>query len=156
MSKKLYVGNLPYSVGNEQLTEIFGRLGEVVSARIITHPDGRGSKGFGFVEMANAEDADKAIQELHRTEIDGRAITVAEATGGGGGGGGGGERRGGGHHGGGGGGYRGGGGGGGDRRGGPRGDRGGYGGGGERRGGPRGGGRGGYGGGRGGGGHHDG
>lgn len=141
MSKKIYVGNLPYSVRDDSLKSMFEAHGEVSSARVVTYADSGRSKGFGFVEMADEGAAASAISALNGTELEGRAINVTEAKSDGAGGGGG-ERRGGG-----GGGYRSGGGGGygggGDRRGGGGG---GYGGGGDRRGGG-GGGRGGYGGG---------
>jgi hypothetical protein len=144
MSKKIYVGNLPYSVRDDSLKSMFEAHGEVTSARVVTYADSGRSKGFGFVEMADATAAANAIAAINGTEIEGRAINVTEAKSDGAGGGGGGERRGGGgggyRSGGGGGGY----GGGGDRRGGGGG---GYGGGGDRRGGGGGGGRGGYGGG---------
>jgi len=130
MSKKLFVGGLPWATTSEELEEIFAAHGTVVTAKVITDRVTGKSRGFGFVEMDSSDDADKALQALNGTEYAGRTITVNEArqrAGGGGGGGGG-------YGGGGGGGYGGGGGGG----------RGGYGGGG---GGGYGGGRGGYGGG---------
>ena len=139
MAKKLYVGNLSYSTDSSELEQLFGQHGQVLSAQIINDRDTGRSKGFGFVEMANDDEAEAAIAALNGQEHGGRALTVNEARpredrGGGGGGGGRG-------------GYGGGGGGGG---------RGGYGGGG----GGRGGGGGGYGGGggrgdRGGGGGRD-
>src|SRR5947209_12720744 len=129
MGKKLYVGNLSYSVDSSELEQLFGQHGQVVSAQIINDRDTGRSKGFGFVEMANDAEADAAIAALNGQQHDGRALTVNEARpredrgggggrsyGGGGGGYGGGG--GGGGYGGGGGGRRGGGGGG-------RGDRGG-------------------------------
>lgn len=146
MGKKLYIGNLPYSVRDDALSEIFSRIGAVVSARVVTYKDTGRSKGFGFVEMETDEDAERAINELNGTEVDGRAITVAEAQAPEGGSSGG---RGGFREGGGGGGYREGGGGGG---GGYRGGHGGGGGGGRPGGGRGGGGGGGYRGGSGGGG----
>jgi cold-inducible RNA-binding protein len=111
---KIYVGGLPYGTDEEQLTQIFSSYGEVASAKIITDRDTGRSKGFGFVEMNDAEAAKKAIAELHQAELGGRTITVNEARpleprpGGGGGGGrggygGGGGNRGGGGYGGGGG-----------------------------------------------------
>lgn len=127
MNKKLYVGNLPFSAEEAQLTELFGADGrQVASVRILQDKMTGRSRGFGFVEMATPEDAQKAIDALNGHDFMGRPLTVNEAreqeprTGGGGGygGGGRGDR----------GGYGGGGGGG---RGG-RGDRGGYGGGGGR------------------------
>ena len=142
MGKKLYVGNLPFTVTDESLSAKFSTIGSVDSAKIIMDRDSGRSKGFGFVEMTNDEEADKAVNELNGADFDGRALKVSEARpqeerGGGGGG----RGFGGGGRGGGGGGYGGGGGGGGRGGGG-----GGYGGGGG------GGGRGGGGGDRGGGG----
>ena len=137
MGNKLYVGNLPYTVRDEDLQQSFGEFGSITSAKVMMERDTGRSKGFGFVEMGNDAEAQAAIAGMNGQSLGGRAITVNEArpmearpprTGGFGGGGGGG-------------GY-GGGGGGGDRSGG-----GGYGGGGGR----SGGGGGGYGGGGGGG-----
>lgn len=121
MGKKLYVGNLPYTTTDENLTSTFGAFGAVDSVKIITDRESGRSKGFGFVEMTNDDEADKAISSLNGTDFGGRKIVVSEARareeGGRGGGGGGGFRRGGG---GGGGGFRGGRGGGGGGRGGFR------------------------------------
>ena len=92
MTKKLYVGNLPFQTTEDDLDGMFGQIGGVESVRIITDRDTGRSRGFGFVEMGD-EDADKAIEQLNGTEIDGRALTVNEARpqtprqGGGGGGG---------------------------------------------------------------------
>ncbi len=118
MGKKLYVGNLAYSVDSSELEQMFGAHGTVVSAQIINDRDTGRSKGFGFVEMASDAEADAAIAALNGQESNGRALTVNEARpreerGGGGGGGRGGYGGGGGGRGGGGGGYGGGGGGGG-------------------------------------------
>lgn len=128
MAKKLYVGNLSYQVDSSELEQLFGQHGQVLSAQVINDRDTGRSKGFGFVEMANDNEAEAAIQALNGQEHGGRALTVNEARpredrgfGGGGGGGGGGRR--GGFGGGGGGGGRGGYGGGGGGRG-DRGDRG--------------------------------
>lgn len=132
MGKKLYVGNLSYSVDSSELEQMFGAHGQVVSAQIINDRDTGRSKGFGFVEMATDQEAQAAIAALNGTDSQGRALTVNEARpreerGGGGGGGGGRGGFGGGGGGGGRGGYGGGGGGGGGGRGGfggGRGDRG--------------------------------
>jgi len=78
MSKKIYVGNLPYQADDDSLREVFAAIGEVQSVRIITDETGR-SKGFGFVEMTSDEDADKAISTLNGTSIMGRSIIVNEA-----------------------------------------------------------------------------
>jgi RNA recognition motif-containing protein len=131
MSTKLYVGNLSFKTTGDDLQELFSQAGTVESAQIVTDRDSGFSRGFGFVEMSNAEEAQTAITQFNGTEIDGRALNVNEArpredrggSGGGGGGGRGGNRGGGGGYGGGGG-SRGGGGGG------SRGGGGGYGGGG--------------------------
>jgi RNA recognition motif-containing protein len=112
MGKKLYVGNLPYSVGDSELQRLFEAHGSVVSAQVIMDRDTGRSKGFGFVEMGNDSEAQSAISDMNGKEIDGRSLTVNEARpkpeGGGGGGGGGGRGGRGGYGGGGGGGGRGG------------------------------------------------
>ncbi len=167
MGNKLYVGNLPYSVRDNDLEQAFSQFGAVTSAKVMMERDTGRSKGFGFVEMGSDAEAQAAITGMNGQPLGGRSVVVNEArpmearprTGGYGGGGYGG---GGGGYGGGGGGYGGGGGGGGygggGGRGGDRGDRGGRGGndGGFRSpygSGPRGGGRGGDRGDRGGGGY---
>ena len=103
MGKKLYVGNLAYSTTEDDLRDTFAKIGEVASAKLIIDPTNGRSKGFGFVEMATDEDAQKAISSLNGTDLHGRTITVNEARpprerggGGGYGGGGGRDRRGGG------------------------------------------------------------
>ncbi|MBI2645292.1 RNA-binding protein [Candidatus Uhrbacteria bacterium] len=78
-NKKLYVGNLPYSSTEDQLKELFSQAGTVESARIITDKYSGRSKGFAFVEMSSAEEAQKAIQTLNKVELDGRALAVSEA-----------------------------------------------------------------------------
>ena len=111
MGRRLYVGNLPYSATEDQLTELFGRAGKVDNVRVMRDMATGRARGFAFVEMANDDDAQKAISEFHEHQMDGRALVVNEARPkpeGGGGFGGGGGRPGGGR---GGGGYRGGGGG---------------------------------------------
>lgn len=98
MGKKLYVGNLPYSIREEQLESLFGQYGTVESTKIIMNRETGRSKGFGFVEMSTDEEAREAIEKVNNYQIDGRALTVTEArpqqprTGGPGGGGGGGSR----------------------------------------------------------------
>lgn len=79
MGKKLFVGGLPYSVDDKELQELFSKYGEVESAQVITDRVTNQSKGFGFVEMVNDEDATKAIQELDKTQYSGRMIAVNEA-----------------------------------------------------------------------------
>src|SRR5258708_28435358 len=118
MGRSLYVGNLPYSATEDQLTELFGRAGKVANVGVMRDMGTGRARGFAFVEMANDDDAQKAITEFHEHQMDGRALVVNEARpkpeggfGGGGGGGRGGGRGGGGYdRGGGGGGYGGGGG----------------------------------------------
>jgi RNA recognition motif-containing protein len=78
MSKRIYVGNLSYQTTENDISNLFGQIGEVESANIITDRDTGRSKGFGFVEMGN-DDADKAIAQLNGTELNGRTITVNEA-----------------------------------------------------------------------------
>ena len=155
MGNKLYVGNLAYSVRDDDLQQAFAQFGTVASAKVMMDRDTGRSKGFGFVEMGSDAEAQSAINGMNGQALDGRAVVVNEARpreerpggfGGGGGsrggfgGGGGGRTGGGGGYGGGGGGYGGGGGGGsrGGGYGGGGGGRGGYGGG------SSGGGRGGY------------
>jgi RNA recognition motif-containing protein len=79
MSKNIYVGNLSYSVGDQELERIFTQYGTVNSARVITDRETNRSKGFGFVEMENAAEADAAISALNGTQIDNREIKVNEA-----------------------------------------------------------------------------
>ena len=132
MGNKLYVGNLPYSVRDEDLQQSFGQFGSVTSAKVMMERDTGRSKGFGFVEMGSDAEAQAAINGMNGQPLGGRSVVVNEARpmearpprtggfgGGGGGYGGGGDRSGGGGYG-----------GGGDRSGG-----GGYGGGGGGRGG---------------------
>lgn len=101
MGKKLYVGNLSYNVGKNDLEQMFSAHGNVVSAQVITDRDTGRSKGFGFVEMGSDQEAQAAIAALNGKAVDGRALTVNEARpqeprSGGGFGGGGGNRGGGG------------------------------------------------------------
>ncbi len=99
MGKKLYCGNLSYSVSSTDLEGMFSQFGTVESAQVISDRDSGRSKGFGFVEMASDGDAQAAIDGLNDQEHDGRRLTVNEARpredrrGGGGGGGGGGRGR---------------------------------------------------------------
>lgn len=113
---RIFVGNLPFSCDDETLHSHFAAIGEVSSARVMSDRETGRSRGFGFVEMADADQARSAIEQLDGQEIDGRRISVSEArppqnSGGGGGNRGGGGGRGGhgggrGHGGGGGGGWR--------------------------------------------------
>src|SRR3989344_2514901 len=79
MAKRLFVGGLPYGVDDSQLKDLFSQVGPVASASVISDKYSGRSKGFGFVEMESDEDADKAIQTLNGTEIEGRKIAVNEA-----------------------------------------------------------------------------
>ena len=94
MAKKLYVGNLPFSVGDDSLRQLFSQCGAVASARVVTFPDTGRSRGFGFVEMTTDDEAAAAIRTLNGQDLDGRSISVAEANAGEGGRGGGGGGRG--------------------------------------------------------------
>ena len=76
MNKNIYVGNLSYSVTDQQLLETFSAHGAVESARVITDKYSGNSRGFGFVEMSTQEEAAKAIEVLNGSEIDGRALNV--------------------------------------------------------------------------------
>jgi cold-inducible RNA-binding protein len=102
MAAKLYVGGLSYSTTSEALREFFAQSGNVMSATVITDRFSGQSRGFGFVEMGTAEDAQNAISQLNGRELDGRRLVVeisnpqAPRTGGGGRPGGGGGRPGGG------------------------------------------------------------
>lgn len=78
MSKKIYVGNLPFRATEEELTGLFEEIGAVESVSIITDRDTGRSKGFGFVSM-NDDDAEKAIAALNGKEFASRALTVNEA-----------------------------------------------------------------------------
>ena len=79
MGKKLYVGNLKYSVDSSELERIFSEHGTVTSAEVISDRETGRSKGFGFVEMASDEEAQRAIEAMAGKEIDGRVLTVNEA-----------------------------------------------------------------------------
>jgi cold-inducible RNA-binding protein len=79
MATKLFVGSLSWNVTSEMLEEFFATIGSVASATVINDRDSGRSKGFGFVEFENDDDAKKAIDELNGKELDGRPITVNEA-----------------------------------------------------------------------------
>ncbi len=96
MSKKLYVGNLPFTSNEDELRTLFARHGAVESVAVINDRDTGRPRGFAFVEMADATAANDAVKALDGTQLGGRAIRVSEAQdkrGGAGGGGGGGFRR---------------------------------------------------------------
>jgi len=99
MGRRLYVGNLPYSATEDQLTELFSRAGKVDSVRVMRDMATGRARGFAFVEMGSDDEAQKAISEFHEQRMEGRALVVNEARPkpeGGGFGGGGGRGRGGG------------------------------------------------------------
>ena len=79
MGSKLYVGNLPHSANKQTLQDTFSQCGTVDSVNVITDRDTGQSKGFAFVEMSSNGEAQKAIQELNGTSLDGREIKVNEA-----------------------------------------------------------------------------
>lgn len=79
MGTKLYVGSLPYSTTDQQLSEVFSQHGTVQSAKVITDRYTGQSRGFGFVEMATNEEAQKAIAALNGTQLGGRTLVVNEA-----------------------------------------------------------------------------
>ena len=75
----IYVGNLPYSTDRDELRAVFEQYGEVSSARVVTDRETGRSRGYGFVEMPNAEQAQAAIEALNGKEIGGRKAVVNEA-----------------------------------------------------------------------------
>jgi RNA recognition motif-containing protein len=79
MAKKLFVGNLPFSMNQQQLTDVFAPYGQIVSANIVFDKFSGRSKGFGFVEFEKDEDASKALAELNDSEQMERKIVVKEA-----------------------------------------------------------------------------
>lgn len=79
MDTKIYVGNLPYSVDQEQLTEVFAEFGSVKSVNVIRDANTGRSKGFAFVEMENQEATENAIKTLNNKELDGRNMKVSLA-----------------------------------------------------------------------------
>jgi len=79
MGKKLYVGNLPFSATEQELSDAFSQCGKVESATIIMDRDSGRSKGFGFVEMSTDTEASQAIEKFNGADYDGRAMTVNEA-----------------------------------------------------------------------------
>ena len=79
MGRRLYVGNLPYSSTEEQLTDLFSRAGQVDSVRVMRDMATGRARGFAFVEMASDEDAQKAIAEFNDYKLEGRALVINEA-----------------------------------------------------------------------------
>ena len=79
MSRKLYVGNLPYEVTETELQDLFARAGSVESVRVMRDQATGRARGFAFVEMGSDEDAQTAIRELNASQLGGRSLTVNEA-----------------------------------------------------------------------------
>jgi len=79
VSKKLFVGSLPWGVNDQKLQETFEAHGKVVSAKVVTDRYTGRSRGFGFVEMENEDEANAAVTALHNSELNGRNIIVSEA-----------------------------------------------------------------------------
>ncbi len=79
MGRRLYVGNLPYSTTDEELTELFSKAGTVDNVRVMRDMATGRARGFAFVEMATEEEAQQAISQLHQHELSGRALMVNEA-----------------------------------------------------------------------------
>ncbi|MFA6434426.1 MAG: RNA-binding protein [Elusimicrobiales bacterium] len=79
MSKRIYVGGLPFSANDTQLSAVFSAYGSVTSAKVITDKFSGQSRGFGFVEMSNDEEATTAIEKLNGSDMEGRKLTVNEA-----------------------------------------------------------------------------
>ena len=79
MNKKLYVGNFSYNTTEDQLQELFAQAGQVVAVTLISDRETGRSKGFGFVEMSSEAEATAAIEKFNGKQVDGRALTVAEA-----------------------------------------------------------------------------
>ncbi len=76
---KIYVGNMPYSVSSEELSEMFGQYGQVAEANVIMDRETGRSKGFGFVDMPNDAEANEAVEALNSTQMSGRTLRVSEA-----------------------------------------------------------------------------
>ena len=79
MSKKIYVGNLPFSVTLDRLKELFSSYGQIEDAIVMTNKFTGRSRGFGFVTFANDSDADKALAEMNNKNVEGRELKVNEA-----------------------------------------------------------------------------
>ncbi len=79
MGRKLYVGNLPYSTSEDQLTELFSQAGKVDTVRVMRDMATGRARGFAFVEMGSDEEAQQAISQFHEHQLDGRALVVNEA-----------------------------------------------------------------------------
>jgi RNA recognition motif-containing protein len=84
MAQKLFIGGLPFSTSTDRLREVFAAVGQVESAAVVMDRDTGRSRGFGFVEMATMEEADRAIAQLNGKDLDGRQVKVEKAAPGGG------------------------------------------------------------------------
>ena len=76
MAQKLFIGSLSFNTTSERLREFFGRAGTVLSAQVVTDQSSGRSRGFGFVEMATGQEAERAVAELNGRELDGRSLRV--------------------------------------------------------------------------------
>ncbi len=79
MSTRIYVGNLAYQTTSEDLSQLFGQVGEVASASVVQDRETGRSRGFGFVEMSNRDEAEQAIEQFNGADFQGRNLTVNEA-----------------------------------------------------------------------------
>ena len=79
MGRRLYVGNLPYKITDEELTALFSRAGAVDNVRVMRDQATGRARGFAFVEMQSDDDAQKAIDQFHQYQLDGRSLVVNEA-----------------------------------------------------------------------------
>ena len=77
--KNIFVGNLDFNTGEEELRQLFGRYGKVDRVAVMTDRDTGRSRGFAFVEMTNTDEGEKAIADLNGTQLDGRTLNVNEA-----------------------------------------------------------------------------
>ena len=80
MAQKLFIGGLAFSTSTERLREVFAAAGQVESAAVVTDRETGRSRGFGFVEMATAEEADQAIAQFNGKDVDGRQLRVEKAS----------------------------------------------------------------------------
>ncbi len=80
MAQKLFIGGLAFSTSTERLREVFAAAGQVESAAVVTDRDTGRSRGFGFVEMATAEEAERAIAQFNGKDLDGRQLRVEKAS----------------------------------------------------------------------------
>ena len=76
---RIYVGNLPYATGSQELSELFSQYGHVAQANVIMDRENGRSKGFGFVDMPNSDEASTAIEELNSSRLSGRTLRVSQA-----------------------------------------------------------------------------